>query len=198
MKNLLIATGNPGKLMEIKDFMKGLPVETKGLADLGLVNDVEETGKTYEENAILKARYFYEKIKGAMPVLADDSGLIVDAIADELGVYTRRWGAGDKATDQEWLDYFLKRMEREENRQARFVCYAALYEGEKQIQVFCGEVRGQILRELGAPIKHGIPLSSVFLPDGFDKVFSAMTEAEKSQISHRGKAMAQVRNYLEK
>lgn len=196
MKKILIATGNPGKFQEINEFFKGLPYQTVGLAELGIDSDCEETGKTYEENAVLKARHFYGKTVGDMLVLADDSGIVVDALADELGVYTRRWGAGHEASDQEWLDFFLERLSMETSRRAKFICNIALYDGV-DMKVFEGEVPGVIVEKLEVPIKPGVPLSSMFRPDGQDKVFSAMTTDEKSKFSHRGKAMAEVKSYLE-
>ena len=110
MDKFLIATGNQGKFGEIFDVLQQLPCEVVSLADLeGEVVQVEEDGQTHEENARLKARYFWEQT-GWM-TLGEDSGLEVDALKGELGLHTRRWGAGHDASDEEWLDYFLKRMD---------------------------------------------------------------------------------------
>lgn len=195
MKKVLIATGNPGKFQEISEFFKGMPYETVGLAEMGIESNCEETGKTYEENAVLKARHFFERTVGDMLVLADDSGIVVEALADELGVNTRRWGAGREASDQEWLRFFLERLSKETSRRARFICNVAFYDGV-DMKIFEGEVPGVIVEKLEVSIKPGVPLSSVFRPDGQDKVFSAMTIEEKSKFSHRGKAMAKLVDYL--
>jgi XTP/dITP diphosphohydrolase len=195
MKDILIATRNPGKLHEIRDFLKDLPCKIEGLSGSGIEGDCEETGQTYQENAVLKARYFYEKTVGNVLVLADDLGIVVEALADELGVQTRRWGAGHEASDQEWLDFFLKRLSTETNRKAKFICSVALYDGT-DMKVFEGEVPGMIVEKVEAPLIPGVPLSSVFRPYDQKKVFSMMTTEEKSKFSHRGKAMAKVVDYL--
>ena len=130
--------------------------------------------------------------------LADDSGLIVDSLVGELGVKTRRWGSGEKASDAEWLNYFMERMSNEENRNATFICCACLVDGQGEIiKIARGETKGTISKNIEAPVKSGIPLSSVFIPEGLDKVHSAMTVEEKSKISHRGKAMMQIKKFLE-
>jgi len=195
MKKILIETGNPGKFQEISEFFKGLPLETVRLAELGIKNDCEETGSTYEENAVLKAKYFYSKTDGGMSVLADDSGIVVEALQGELGVYTRRWGAGHEVSDQQWLDFFLERMLKESNRNAKFICNVALYDGRK-VEIFEGEVPGVLAQSIEAPIKAGVPLGSLFKPEGQNKVLSAMSNEEKAKFSHRGRAMAKVMEYL--
>lgn len=194
---LLIATRNPGKFEEIRVMLSAL--ELKGfefcsLADVELEVECEETGTSFEENALIKAR-FYSKLSG-LPAVSDDSGLVVDVLKGELGVKTRRWGAGEKASDEEWLAYFMKRMEGEGNRDAEFLCAAAYVNGEIE-HVSFGETRGRITEEIEAPVKPGIPLSSVFCPQGYAKVYAALTPQEKNELSHRGKAFAALKLYLE-
>ena len=194
---LLIATRNPGKFEEIRAMLGGLGFkgfEFCSLADLGLDVECEETGTSFEENALIKAR-FYSKLSG-MPTVSDDSGLVVDVLKGELGVKTRRWGAGEKASDEEWLDFFMKRMQGEENREAEFLCAAAYVNGDAE-HVSFGETRGRITEEIEAPVKLGIPLSSVFCPQGYAKVYAALTPHEKNELSHRGKAFAALKLYLE-
>ena len=197
MKKLLIATSNKGKLDGLSYELLSLPLNIVSLQNY-LVDDstLIESGNTFEENAKIKARFYAEKIK--LMTLADDSGLIVEALKDELGVKTRRWGAGEKASDKEWLDFFLKRMEKEKNRKALFVSCICLV--DNQGKIICtarGETYGTLAREIQAPIKPGIPLSSIFIPDGCDKVHSAMSVEEKNKISHRGKAMRVIKAFLE-
>lgn len=197
MDKFLIATGNQGKFGEIFDVLQQLPCEVVSLADLeGEVVQVEEDGQTHEENARLKARYFWEQT-GWM-TLGEDSGLEVDALKGELGLHTRRWGAGHDASDEEWLDYFLKRMDSvpDEERMARFICLAVLVMPDGKEHVFKGEVKGTIMREQQAPILPGLPLSSVFLSDGADCVYAALTKEKKAQVSHRGHAVGQVSDFL--
>lgn len=166
-----------------------------GIDDSGFVED----GSNFDENACAKARFFASKT-GFMTA-GEDSGIIVEALKDELGVKTRRWGAGEGASDQEWLDFFMKRMEKEANRAATFVCSAYLADGEdyafgKGGRFFRGETCGVIADSIMAPILPGIPLSSVFVPEGSDKVYAALSPAEKNKVSHRGKAMAQLKDFL--
>ena len=194
---LLIATGNPGKFEEISAVLSGLPLSLLSLEDVtvdssGLVED----GETYRENAYKKAIYFAGQT--GLPTLADDSGIMVNVLKGELGIKTRRWGAGENATDREWIDYSLNRMKEAKDRTAKFICQMCLVNGKGDILFESyGETKGQITEELLAPIKPGIPLSSCFIVDGHDKVHSAMSIEEKNEISHRGKAAGQIRKYLE-
>lgn len=191
---ILIATTNPGKFKEIAEILAPLQREFVSLADLGITVDFEENEDTFEGNALGKARFFAEQ--SGLPAVADDSGIIVEALANELGVKTRRWGAGAEATDQEWLDFFMNRMSQEEDRRARFVAAAALVTPEGE-QVFLGETHGYITESLEAPIHAGVPLSSVFKPEGSSAVYSALPVEEKNSLSHRGKAFIQLLNHLQ-
>ena len=109
MKKLLIATTNPGKLTEIKRFLVDLPIELVGLKDIGITDVVEETGSTFEENAILKATYYCKK--SGLPTLADDGGFEIDALGGEPGVKSHRWIHGDREdTDEELITYTLVKL----------------------------------------------------------------------------------------
>jgi len=136
-------------------------------------------------------------------VIGEDSGIYVDALAGEMGVQTRRWGAGENATDKKWLEYFMKRMGSlapgDSDRGAKFVCNACLIgnlDGELIEKCFEGETYGEITHEIGAELLPGLPLSSVFLQDGYDKVYAALSTADKNKISHRGQAIGKVRDFL--
>ncbi len=194
MKKILIATHNFGKFKELMEVLKYLPFKFVSLNDEKIDKDVEENGETFEANAIIKASFFGNMT--GLPTIADDSGIHVDTLNGELGVRTRRWGAGAKATDEEWLSYFLKRMSTEENRRAEFVSSIAFWRPQAEPVVFEGKCVGQILDKPKADIEHGIPLSCVFLPDGKEKVYSAMTKTEKNAISHRGIAIKKCGDYL--
>lgn len=191
---ILIATKNLGKFEEIKEVLGTLEAELVSLSDLGIDADFLEDGKRFEENALGKAR-FYAQLSG-LPTVADDSGIFVEALANELGVKTRRWGAGESASDEEWLEYFMKRMETEENRNARFVC-AAAFAGPQGEVVCVAETSGALSTQVEAPIKTGIPISSIFKPQGHDRVYAALTPEEKNALSHRGKAFQKLLNHLE-
>lgn len=153
----------------------------------------EENGSSFKENAYIKARHFYD-LAGIL-TLAEDSGIMVAALEGELGVKTRRFGAGENASDEEWMDFFMKRMKGVKNRDAKFVCSACLL-GQGIEEFFEGETRGKIAEKLMAPISPGIPLSSCFIPEGFDTVYANLDVAGKNKISHRGKAMAKVKEFL--
>lgn len=205
MKTLLIATQNEGKYREILEVLDGLPCRFLSLKDVDLDESVlknfQEDGETFEENSRKKAEYFAKHT--GFVTLGEDSGVLVDALPKELGVHTRRWGAGGSATDEEWISHFLERMKDVpyEKRGAKFVCAATVWKVTKSqgnFVTFSGETRGVITQTLEAPIYKGLPLSSCFRPDGFDKVYSALLLWEKNRVSHRGKALMQVKNFLEK
>ena len=193
---VLIATRNKGKSKEIQELLRDFPATFYSPDDLGITEDCEETATTFEGNALLKAKFYAQSLpEKDFLVIADDSGIHVNALADELGVQTRRWGAGAQASDEEWLGFFLKRMEREADRRARFVCAIALLDGEAE-QVFLGENEGDLQLEPQTDLEPGIPLSSIFQPLGFDRVYSALSVDEKNQISHRGRALQKLLNHL--
>lgn len=200
MKPLLISTKNTGKFFEITTALRGMPFEFLFLKEFEALHPhdrgiFEEHFSTYEETAFQKA-FFYAEAYNLL-TLSDDSGIEVDALKGEMGVRTRRWGKGEHASDEEWIKHFLKIMRAfPDNRLARFVCATAIAKG-KDIHIFIGEVRGTITHDLEAPIIPGLPLSSCFRPEGFLKVYAALTPDEKAQISHRGKALQQTKKYLE-
>mgnify|MGYP001570577641 CR=1 FL=1 len=212
MREILVATRNSGKLWEIKEALECTGLRLVSLKDFEgrtgeNLGDPIEDGETFQQNAYKKARYFFDKISvNGRPerfwVLAEDSGIIVDALVGELGIKTRRWGAGERATDQEWVEYFLKKMEKvpENKRGAKFVCLACLIgrneNGEEFLKYFEGEAEGVVTGKLEAPLMSGVPLSSCFKPKGCGNVYSALSHKEKNEISHRGKAMAMVREFL--
>lgn len=220
---ILIATKNRGKFNEIAGVLEGRVLKgevLKGgskfevyfLGDFKVEDgDFIEDGLTHEENAKKKAKYYYEKVKngkivgGFDFVIGEDSGIYVDVLAGEMGVQTRRWGAGESASDREWLSYFMKKMDvqapLEVDRGAKFVCNACLIGNLNEELVekcFEGETFGKITHEISAEVLQGLPLSSVFLPDGYDKVYAALSREEKNRISHRGQAIGKVREFLEK
>lgn len=191
---LLLGTNNKGKIIEMTEVLSELPIELLTPEELKLNADVDETGQTFQENSLIKARHFYQASK--LPTLADDSGIVVDALRNELGVFTRRWGAGQTATDEEWIAHFLKRMLREKNKKARFVCCLSFIEQNGTEHVFEGFCDGVITEALEAVYLPGLPISACFNPDGFACVYSAMSIEQKNSTSHRGKAMKKVREFL--
>lgn len=194
MMKILIATTNNGKKKEILSALLPLPgVEFAGLLDLGINTPVEEHGTTYQENALLKARGYFQT--SGLPTIAEDSGMEVSALEGELGVHTRHWGAGAHASDEEWLAYFMNRMKDEKNRAAKFVCHAVYIDGTEE-QHFQGECLGTITEVIEGPVFPGIPLSAVFKPVGESLVYSSMSEEQKNRLSHRGKAIKKLRHFI--
>jgi len=195
--DILIATKNQGKFKEIKSMLLGLEADFVSLADLGITDDFVEDGESFEENSLGKAQFYAEK--SGLITVADDSGIFVKALSGEMGVKTRRWGAGESATDEEWLNFFMDRMSAEKNREAKFVCCATIVVPKnKPVMIkktFIGESFGTISEQIEAPVKEGVPLSSVFRPDGEELVYSALSVQNKNRLSHRGKAFLQLLNY---
>lgn len=191
---LLIATTNPGKYQEISEIFGGLTIDLLNLAHLDEDTQVDENGTSYKENAQIKARHFFEKT--GIPTIGEDSGIVVEALKDELGMHTRRWGAGAQASDEEWINHFMKVMKNHpDNRKAKFISHMYYIDSDNEYHVV-GETHGVITDELEAPLYHGLPLSSCFRPDGLEKVYSALTEQQKNQVSHRGKAGKQMHDFL--
>lgn len=193
---LLIATSNPGKFKEISEVLKHLNLDLNSLATLNISDQVEEDGSSYFENAKIKAEAAHNLTK--LPTLGEDSGIVVEALANELGMHTRRWGAGPTATDQEWIDHFMKVMQAfptPGQRKAKFISHMYFTDGQNIFDVV-GETEGIITSELEADLYPGLPLSSCFKPNGLTKVYSALTEEEKNSVSHRGKAGKQMAEYL--
>lgn len=194
LMRLLIGTNNAGKIIEIGEALADLAVDIVTPKTLDIKAAPPETGATFEENAILKAKFFHDR--SGLPTVADDSGIIVEAIEDELGLHTRRWGAGPDASDQEWIEYFLDRMRHEENKRARFVCVLAYVDQGGEVRTFEGDCSGVITDTLEAEYLEGLPISACFRPDGFDRVFSALSIEQKNSTSHRGRAAQKFASFL--
>ena len=186
---LLIATTNPGKILEYRQILSVLSVETISLKELGLENiKVEEDGETFEENAIKKAKTFCEAAK--IPVLADDSGLEIDFLSGEPGVKSRRW-PGYEATDEELIELALgklKGVEREKRGAQLRCCIAISFPGEEQIYLTEGILRG-IITESPISIIPGFPFRSIFFLPEINRVLGELTLEEETEIAHRKKAM---------
>jgi XTP/dITP diphosphohydrolase len=188
MMDLLIATQNQGKLREYRRILADSGLNIVGLDDVGLGDlDVEETGATFAENAILKAKT-YAEASGKL-VLADDSGLVVDALNGEPGVYSARYG-GSGLDDAGRRKHLLENMRdiAKSERSARFKCVIAIVEPKSEKPYTAeGACEGQILLEERDTGK-GFGYDALFLPDGFTKSFAELDSDEKNRISHRGNA----------
>ena len=191
---LLIATKNAGKIRELKELMADLPFRMRSLSDFADVSEPEETGATFAENAVLKARSY--ALQTGLWTLADDSGLEVEALHGAPGVFSARY-AGKDAADADRIEKLLKEMNetRDENRRARFVCAAAIADAARDIQFIAeGVCDGRIA--LTARGAGGFGYDPVFIPDGFSKTFGELTCDVKQQISHRARATFKIIQYL--
>jgi len=193
---LLIGTNNEGKVVEITEVLRELPVQIVTPKHVRITDAPEETGSTFEENAIEKARFYFDR--SGIPTVADDSGIIVEALENELGIHTRRWGAGPAASDEDWIAYFLDRMAKEKNKRARFVCALAYIDPLGATYTFEGCCEGVITPTLEADYLPGLPISACFRPDSHSAVFSALTIEQKNSTSHRGKATQKFAEHLQR
>ena len=192
---LLLATNNPKKRHELERILADRSVELVTPEGLGLDLDPEETGLTFEENSLIKARAFAELTEGL--VLADDSGLEVEALGGAPGVHSARF-AGPDATDAENRARLLRELSGlpVEKRRARFVCALALVRGSSVLTTIRGTCEGHILHEeqgLG-----GFGYDSLFFHDQSGKSFAKLDPGEKDQYSHRGVALRQLARSLDR
>lgn len=191
---LLIGSANPAKARELAELVAGLPWTVISLRDLEDVAPPEETGTTFAENAALKARYYGDAFNVAC--IADDSGLMVDALDGEPGVFSARYAgedADDAANNAKLLDALEGLMWHE--RAAKFACCAAFYRPGGEVHLETGEIHGHISAEPFG--NNGFGYDSLFVPEGGEHTFAEMSTAEKHAISHRGRAFRKMRAWLE-
>lgn len=191
MNKIVIASNNAGKLREIREILKPFGLDAISQREAGFLEEVEETGTTFSENAALKANAVYQALHCA--VIADDSGLLVDALNGAPGVYSHRF-AGEGATDADRCAKLLELLADtpSEKRTARFQCVLCYLDEQGKETLFCGVCEGKI----GTAPKgeNGFGYDPIFCVDG--KTMAEMTNAEKNQISHRGKALEQLKQYF--
>ncbi|WP_404444203.1 XTP/dITP diphosphatase [Sutcliffiella horikoshii] len=194
MTEIIIATNNPGKVKDFEVIFEPKGFKVKSLADFPEIPDVEETGTTFEENALLKAEVVSAHL-GKM-VLADDSGLEVDALNGEPGVYSARYAGMDK-DDQKNIQKVLHGLEgiADEKRTARFVCVLAVVDPEGEKFTVRGTCEGIIA---GEPIgENGFGYDPIFYVQEKQKTMAQLSKEEKSEISHRGNAIKELTNQWE-
>jgi XTP/dITP diphosphohydrolase len=192
-QSLVLATRNPGKTREIRELLNNFPVEIKNLDDFGPIPDVQEDGTTFDENAFKKAS-FTAKVLG-LPALADDSGLEVEALGGAPGVHSARY-AGPSATDQERAAKLLQKMEGKTNRGAAFMCVISVAVPSGVALTYEGRCEGLIAE---APAgENGFGYDPIFYYPPLKKTFAQLSPAEKNRVSHRGKALAEVKEEFDK
>ncbi|MBW0768250.1 MULTISPECIES: XTP/dITP diphosphatase [Mammaliicoccus] len=182
MKDIIIASNNKGK---IEDFKAIFPkANVIGISEIAPDFDVEETGTTFEENAILKSETASKALNKI--VIADDSGLSVEALYGEPGIYSARY-AGEPKDDQANIEKLLSNLKDKENKNAEFICAIAVSEPGKDTVTYVGKVQGEIIDEQRG--ENGFGYDPIFFVPSLDKTMAELTAAEKSAISHRGNAI---------
>jgi len=184
---IVLATRNAGKVKEFQQLLKDFPVEIKNLNDFGPIPEVEEDGETFDDNAYKKAA-FTAKILG-LPAIADDSGLLVEALDGAPGVMSARY-AGDKSTDQENIHKLLHEMAGRSNRRAAFECVISIAVPSGPALTYEGRCEGEITTKPQG--ESGFGYDPVFLYPEYGKTFAELTSEEKNRVSHRGKALREV------
>ena len=191
MKKIILATTNKGKFADVKEILKDIDVQIFSFLDFKNYPDVEETGKTFLENAILKARASYEEFK--IPSIGDDSGLESFQLNGEPGIYSARY-AGDNTNDEKNNLKLISKLESySEPHKGRFVCAAAYFDG-KEIKSAFGEVRGEIIKNPRG--KNGFGYDPLFVPDGYSLTMAELSHEDKNKISHRLNAFKELKKYL--
>ncbi|MDF2042378.1 MULTISPECIES: XTP/dITP diphosphatase [unclassified Pantoea] len=187
MQKVVLATGNPGKVRELAELLSAFGLDIVAQTDLG-VESADETGLTFIENAILKARHAAQ-ITG-LPAIADDSGLAVDALGGAPGIYSARY-AGEEASDQENLEKLLQALENvpDGQRQAQFHCVLVYlrHAEDPTPLVFHGSWQGEITRSASGT--GGFGYDPIFFVPALGKTAAELSKAEKGAVSHRGKAL---------
>lgn len=191
---LLIGSGNRDKAAELASLLDGLPWVVRSLRDYEPVEEPEEDGATFAENALKKARYYGQRF--GVACVADDSGLAVDALDGAPGVYSARY-AGEDCTYADNNAKLLRALDGlpPAKRTARFVCCAALLFEDETVRLETGTVEGRIADACRGD--SGFGYDPLFIPEGHSQTFAEMAPADKHAISHRGRAFRLVRTYLE-
>lgn len=188
---LIFATGNKGKLKEVQKIFADTEFEIVSLYDLGYVPEIEENGITYAENALIKAKAIFEIHK--LPVIADDSGLSVEQLNGEPGVFSARY-AGENCTYDDNNKKLIKELEKfEQPHFAKFVCSAVFFNGKEVISAF-GEFNGEIISEFKG--EHGFGYDPIFVPQNSNRTLAEFTSEEKNEVSHRAIAFEKLKEKL--
>jgi XTP/dITP diphosphohydrolase len=193
---LIFATHNEGKIREMKNILAGLPLEIISAAEAGVEEEPIEDGATFADNALIKAAFVGKKTGGW--VVADDSGLCVEALGGAPGVFSARW-AGEAATGEEKASKVLKELGDlpAEKRGAYFESALALFSPSGRHWSFSGRINGHIINEQRGNLHHHkLPYDAIFIPDGWEKTFGEVGDEEKNAVSNRGQAFRDLKDFL--
>lgn len=193
MKKLLIASNNSNKIREIKQILNDETIEVLTLNDIGLMINPEENGSTFTENALIKARTVYNLTK--IPVLADDSGLVVEELCDLPGVFSKRF-AGENASDEDNNKKVAAELKLRNLKEsvAKFLCSLAFIEEDGTEHIFEGECRGIFILEPSG--MNGFGYDPYFFLPEFDATMAELSDIQKNTISHRGEALKKLADFL--
>jgi XTP/dITP diphosphohydrolase len=191
--SIVIATRNKGKTAEIREMLKDFSVNIKNLDDFGPIPEIEEDGDTFDENAYKKASVT-ARILG-IPALADDSGLLVESLGGAPGVYSARY-SGAKATDKQRGEKLLEEMKGKTNRKAAFECVISIAVPSGPALTYEARCEGLITEEPAG--QNGFGYDPVFFFPPLKKTFAELTRTEKSRVSHRGKALSELKEEFDK
>ena len=193
MNILVLATRNKGKTREIRELLSSFPIEIRNLDDFGPIPEVEEDGETFDDNAYKKAA-FAARVLG-YPAMADDSGLVVEALGGAPGVRSARY-AGEKATDADNCEKLFREMQGKEDRRAAFECVISIAVPTGAALTYEGRCEGELLESPRG--ENGFGYDPLFFFPAFGKSFAEVPMAEKSRVSHRGKALQEVAQEFDK
>jgi len=191
-KEIIVATSNPHKMEEYRLMLEPLGYKLHSLKDLNLQLDVEETGSTFEENSLIKAKYIANLVPDKM-VISDDSGLEIKSLNGFPGIYSARFMEGSAYSDK--CDEIIKRLKDFEDKTANFTTVISLVNYGKKDYTFEGKVFGKIVQTSQGT--NGFGYDPIFYSDELKKTFGESTTEEKSSISHRGRALKKMVDFLE-
>lgn len=192
---IVVATGNSGKIREIKEILSDIDTQIYSMKELGINSEPEENGKTFEENALIKARTLHGLLKEDALVLADDSGLVIDYLNGEPGIYSARYMGEDTAYTIKCQN-ILDRLSGvpKEKRSARFISSIALIYPDGKEETVTASMEGYIAKE--AKGNGGFGYDPIFYVEEFKKNVAELSDDEKNSISHRGKALRLMRDKI--
>lgn len=188
-KDIVLVSNNPGKIKEFREILSPFGFNLLSLKDINCNIEIEEHGKSYAENALIKARYFHKKFP---LVIADDSGLEITALNNKPGLYSARFLGKDTAANIK-NQKIIHMLEGESDRSAKFICSIALIYNGIEL-VFNGEVQGQISKTIRG--EKGFAYDFIFLLPQYNKTFSELDTGIKNKISHRGVALKKLEEWL--
>lgn len=185
---IVFATNNQNKLLEVRALV-GSEIQIKSLTEIGCEEEIPETGVTFQENASQKSHFILNHYH--LPCFADDSGLLVEALGGEPGVYSARYSGSRDMNEN--IDFLLKKLKGVPNREAYFITLISLLIDGKEL-FFEGRIAGEITTERRG--ENGFGYDPVFVPKGYSKTFAEMSDQEKNEISHRGIAVKKLVTFL--